>query len=199
MNILHTIISYNTKKLYSDFFKNPTIKKVLINKNIKKILEVGIGSGASTIAFLSFNKNMSIEGLDIRNDLWEENKEIKNTIYNGEFFPFKDNTFNLVLIFLVLHHSLKPSHLLSESSRVSSRYILVLEEIKTGKFQNIIMVVYDLIINLLIFGHFISLGQFKREREMEEMFKNSQLKVISSVVLKKYFFIKRKAYLLKKN
>lgn len=199
MNILHTIIAYNAKKLYSDLLKNSAIKEVLINKNTKKVLEVGIGSGVSANAFLDLNKNVLIEGLDIKNDLWEENKKIKNTIYNGKAFPFKDNAFNLVLIFLVLHHSADPNLLLNESGRVSSSYILVLEEIKTGQFQNIIMVAYDLIINMIIFGHFISLGQFKGEQEMEEMFKNSQLKVISSTVLKKNLFVKRIAYLLKKN
>jgi ubiquinone/menaquinone biosynthesis C-methylase UbiE len=49
-------------------------------------------------------------------------------IYNGLDIPFKDNSFDVVLILFVLHHAAEPARLLREAKRICRRSVIVFED-----------------------------------------------------------------------
>ncbi len=50
------------------------------------------------------------------------------TLYDGTHLPFADKSFDVVLLFWVLHHAADPSAVLGEARRVSRRVIIVFED-----------------------------------------------------------------------
>lgn len=199
MSILHNIISNNVSDLYCKLQKSQKIRDVLLDKNTKHVLDIGIGNGISALKYKEIKNNITIEGLDIVDDLWNESRGIKNTVYDGNIFPFKNNSFELLLIFFVIHHCKNPRLLLSEAMRVTRKYVLILEEVQTSKIQKFLMVFYDFLINFLIFRHFIPRAEFRNNKELEELFTEANLKVINRSIIKDSILVKRVAYLLEKD
>lgn len=196
MNIVHKVILKNTVELYQKLLKNKIIKSCFESTGIKYVLDVGVGSGVSAQTLKKLFPRCEIEGLDIHNMLWQENNDIPITLYDGSHFPFKKDAFDVVLIFFVLHHANNPKFLLSEAKRVGRRYILVVEELNRNKVQNMAMILYDLLINLVIFGHFIQTPQFKTDQQLQELFKSTELVVKEKHIIKENLLIYRIAYLL---
>ncbi|MCD6522833.1 MAG: class I SAM-dependent methyltransferase [Candidatus Diapherotrites archaeon] len=80
-----------------------------------KILEVGCGEGNTSVLFAMITK-CNVVGIDIDKRVIEKAKQmkrklgIKNVIFrhfSGERMPFKDNTFDAVILPFVLHHVAK--------------------------------------------------------------------------------------------
>lgn len=196
MKFIHKIIRKNTIKLYLSLLSYSEIKKILYQKNVRRVLDVGVGSGISSNT-LSLFKKFEIEGLDIKNNLWPEYSKSKITLYDGKSFPYKKSSFDLILIFFVLHHALNPLTILKEAARVSSKYILILEEIKTNPLQNSFMSLYDKLTNLIIFGRLISSPRFKTNKEWLAIFKKEKIEVKKWAFVKEGLLVKRVFYLLK--
>jgi len=77
---------------------------------MKNILNVGCGSDYKTSCVnLDFNKKFKA---DVYFDL--------NKIYSGKKLPFKDNTFDLIILYDVLEHFSSPLPILKELLRVCS-------------------------------------------------------------------------------
>lgn len=97
----------------------------------KKILDVGVGSGGVACAFSHFGAE--VVGIDVdRNYLRvveqqskDRNVKIELKLYDGETFPFKDETFDVVIFFDVLEHLPNPDLTVKEISRVLKKDGLV--------------------------------------------------------------------------
>lgn len=197
MNLFHKTVAKNTNSLYAFLLKNSYIQKAVLDKDTRRILDVGIGSGVGAKVMMQFKK-FTVEGLDINNDLWDENNDIKNTIYDGRIFPFKNNSYDLILIFLVLHHANDPQILIDEVRRVTSKYVIVLEEVTNNALVKLCMILYDLLVNFLIFGRIIQRPNFKSEKQLESFFIKANLTIKSKIKFHGIIGVKRIAYLLEK-
>jgi ubiquinone/menaquinone biosynthesis C-methylase UbiE len=96
-----------------------------IRKNIKNIggliLDVGVGSGKLTSKY-SNSKDDNIIGLDISLNMLKEAKKNLNVIplvkADGEFLPFRDNSFDAIICSELLYYLEKPEMFIQESKRV---------------------------------------------------------------------------------
>ena len=52
--------------------------------------------------------------------------------YDGKTIPYEDNSFDTVMTIDVLHHTDNPMEIVKEMTRVSSKYIVIKDHIKTG-------------------------------------------------------------------
>lgn len=198
MHIVHKIIFNNTVELCQKVFKNKIIKSYFDPEKTAPVLDVGIGSGVAAQVIKKIYPNIRVKGLDIHNMLWRENSDIPITLYDGVHFPFKNDAFDSALIFFVLHHAEHPAVVLSETKRVVKRYILVIEELNRHKIQNIAMVLYDLLINFIVFGHFIQTPHFKSDEQLRRLFVKAGLIVREQHIIKRGVLVTRVAYLLDK-
>lgn len=103
-----------------------------INLNGARILEVGAGSGATSIYLAS--KGANVFALDYSENAVElikknnkENFDIKIILADAFSLPFKDNSFDLVFSQELIEHYKEPELLLLEQKRVTKKggYVLV--------------------------------------------------------------------------
>lgn len=100
----------------------------LIPQNTK-ILDVGCGDGQVAGALLALRPDLSIEGLDV---LVRGTTKIPVKEFDGSTIPFPDNSFDVVMLIDVLHHTLQPIQLLQESQRVARECILLKDHTSDG-------------------------------------------------------------------
>lgn len=102
------------------------LKFIDINPEMR-ILDLGCGTGYLTFPMALRNANVSVVGLDIvantitRNVEQAKNQGLSNiqfVSYDGEYFPFEDEAFDLVVTRYALHHFPEIEKSLMEVSRV---------------------------------------------------------------------------------
>ncbi|GAG29871.1 unnamed protein product [marine sediment metagenome] len=130
--------SHNKKRA-----KNITSQMKGFIKKGEKVLDIGLGNGFVANQ-MRYYYNVHIEGVDII----DYNKtDIKNTIYDGVNLPFKDNSFDCVLILQTLHHCTDQTQVLKEGERVSKKRIIIMEDIYNNFFEKITTFIHDYISN----------------------------------------------------
>ncbi len=95
------------------------------------VLDLGCGQG-NTLALLS-EAGLSCVGIDISGKLVKRASAYAQTsLASGEALPFKDNSFDLIMLKEVLHHIKNPSAVLREANRCLRvpGYIWVLEPVE---------------------------------------------------------------------
>ena len=90
------------------------LKSLIVSINCEKILDVGCGSMPYRKLFNSYSVYHGLEFAKESSDL----KTKATHFYDGTFFPYKDETYNVVLCSQVLEHSFSPKILLTEIFRV---------------------------------------------------------------------------------
>lgn len=111
------------------------IKKFMELSEMKSILDLGCGSGFST-----FYLNKEVPGKLIGGDRSIQMLSLhpmKNKIINLDAYnlPFKDEQFELVNMWEVLHHIENPVEVLTEIRRVVRKYIVIFEPNKLNPAQ----------------------------------------------------------------
>jgi len=145
--------------------------------NGSKFLDFGSGSG---IVSLEFKKkfNLDLIGVDIVDNRVVD-MELK--LIDGKTLPFKDSSFDAVLISYVLHHADEPVRLLKEAKRVvkSGGRVIVFEDLYKGILAKIICKVHGLTYGF-IFEHHGGKEQinFKNQKQWEEIFRMLCFKLI---------------------
>lgn len=96
-----------------------------------RVLDVGCGSGdiAATVQLL--RPDVVIEGVDV---LVRPYSAISVREYDGKTLPEADNTYDVVMLIDVLHHTDDPLSLLREAARVSKQGVLVKDHFRDGLF-----------------------------------------------------------------
>lgn len=94
-----------------------------------EILDLGCGDGKIDSYILEERKDIKIKGIDVlvRPDTYIDVME-----YDGKTIPYEDNSFDTVMTIDVLHHTDNPMEIVKEMTRVSSKYIVIKDHIKTG-------------------------------------------------------------------
>lgn len=170
---LSTIVAHNI------YYYIPLYKKYL--HGCKKIIDIGSGNGMQAKLLLKHIKNIHLTCLDVSNYLWEENKDLNFTVYNGKVIPFPKGSFDASLLFFVLHHTTDPVQMLSEAKRVSRKRILIFEEVFTNPLQKLLMIVYDMLVNTLVLGETITLPHFRTSSQWKLLFRKLSLENVEEV------------------
>jgi ubiquinone/menaquinone biosynthesis C-methylase UbiE len=138
----------------------------------EKILDVG-SYNCLIAKELQDRYSVCIEGLDIKD---YNITDIKNTIYDGLHFPYKDNSFDTVLILTTLHHCEDFIQVLKESRRVARQKVIVLEAAYDNKFELFLTMLRDIISNKRK-GMNLPL-HFQSKEQWRNLFNELDLKII---------------------
>lgn len=117
-------------------------------KNTEKVLDFGCGDLSLAKSLKENLKFLDITGVDVV-DFPERPKDIKFIVYKGKKLPFKDNSFDTVIVFYVFHHCKDIEILFKECARVASRRVLVIESVYRHKFEFPFMRIMDWIYNIV--------------------------------------------------
>ncbi|GEO80569.1 class I SAM-dependent methyltransferase [Pararhodospirillum oryzae] len=86
------------------------------------VLDVGAGNGVIASRLLHEGGLARMEGVDV---LPQPDPLIPVRVFDGRNLPFDDDSFDLVTLIDVLHHTREPERLLAEAARVSRGPVLV--------------------------------------------------------------------------
>lgn len=86
------------------------------------VLDIGSGNGHIASRMGADGGAASVCGVDV---LLQPDPQIPTTAFDGEHLPHADNTFDLVTLIDVLHHTKHPERLLAEAVRVSRCRVLI--------------------------------------------------------------------------
>ncbi len=93
------------------------------------LLDVGCGDGRITRAVGDRVPGMEVTGLDV---LVRPEPAVPVTEYDGDRLPFDDDSFDVVMMVDVLHHSADPQAVLREARRVSRTAVLIKDHCLDG-------------------------------------------------------------------
>lgn len=141
-------------------------------KRGSKILDLGCGSGIITKVFQEYFR-AEILGVDIQD---KRKFKIPFQLIDGKNLPFKKNSFDIVLINFVLHHTECPVKLISQSKEIAKR-IIIFEDLPEGILSKIFCFFHGLFFNLFLQSKFQKLN-FKKEKEWVETFEKIGLKIL---------------------
>ncbi len=138
------------------------------------VLDVGCGSG---ILGHTFSKifNTSIVGYDIKD---QRRVPIEFVSGDGRVFPFQDNSFDIVLLFFVLHHlSVEvQEELIKEAMRVSRRQVLIGEDTPQNGFE-VLSCKRHINTYPMFRKHMKESGSIRSKKEWEKFFLSLNLKI----------------------
>ena len=163
-------------RIFSKIYERAAKKMCLacqdfIQKGVK-ILDLGCGSGIIGKEFQNFFKAKLI-GVDIKD---KRAVDIPFQIIDGKSLPFPENSFDVILINYVLHHSEDPVALLKEAKRVVKDKIVIYEDLPEDIFSKIICQLHR-----ISFDNFFrnpTQTFFKSERDWEKIFREIGLNTI---------------------
>jgi SAM-dependent methyltransferase len=139
------------------------------------VLDVGCGDGLIDKLILDNRKDIHIEGIDV---LIRPTTFIGVRKFDGIKIPFPDNSFNCVMFIDVLHHTENPSILVKEAARVTKKWIIIKDHIKTGLIGEKILKIMDWVGNA---RHGVVLPyNYLTAKEWEDLFSGVGLRVANS-------------------
>lgn len=139
-------------------------------KRGSKILDLGCGSGIAAKYFQNFFQ-AKVLGVDIRDN---RVVDIPFKIFDGKNLPFNNNSFDVVLISYVLHHSQNQEKLLEEAKRVGKK-IIIFEDLPEGILSKLRCKIHEII----FFGGKREKFNFKTSNEWRKIFEKLGLKIIA--------------------
>lgn len=170
-------IPYFRKHIENEYNKRAKliVKKIspFVNEN-DSILDIGTGTGFVVKNIIKRKRGVKTTHVDVKlNPLCQS---LPVLIYNGKTLPLSDNSVDLSLIIAVLHHCSKPREVLDEAIRVSSKRIIIMEDLFESKIEKLITLIMDSIVNWEFGGHPHS---NKSEEEWLKIFKQKKLEVVN--------------------
>lgn len=104
------------------------------------VLDVGAGNGHMARLMLHQGGAASVTGVDV---IAYPETEIPITLFDGQHLPYPDNSFDLVTLIDVLHHSTTPQNLLAEAQRVSRGRILIKDHYWNSRLDRWLLCISD--------------------------------------------------------
>lgn len=154
-----------------------------------RILDFGCGLGGVSEKLVS--DGYDVVSLDVRDISLTG---VKPVIYDGKKIPFKNDSFDVVLVLAVLHHTPDPEKLLKEVGRVAEKIVL-LEDVYDGWFGKYITFFFDSLFNLEFFGYPHS---NKSDKEWKECFKKLGFSLVGEDKKRSMVFFKHGIYFLER-
>ena len=174
----------DTKKMIErlqvkNLYFNNTADFLLTNISGLRVLSVGCGSG-DIERIIKSNGYKEIIGLEISKS---ENPKIPIQLYDGEKFPFENNSFDTVIFVYCLHHTKsfqEIRQLMEEAVRVSKKEILILDHVYNNILERFGLILFDYCWNKIFYLKLkmpITFNYLK-EKEWRKLFDDMRLKVI---------------------
>ncbi|MBQ8218495.1 MAG: class I SAM-dependent methyltransferase [Bacilli bacterium] len=138
-NVFHDKFIYNRRMEQLYYHLSSLVKKY----NCSSILDIGAGDGKID-KMIQDKCNVSITGIDV---LVRDYTYIPVIEYDGNSIPLKDNSINATMMIDVLHHTDNPSIVFNEAVRVSNKYIIVKDHIKSNWISYIKLKMMDYVGN----------------------------------------------------
>ena len=165
----------NYYKFFRKFYREAAKKMCLdcqdfIARN-SKILDLGCGPGIVGKTFQEFFQ-ADLLGVDIKD---RRINDIPFKLIDGKTLPFPENSFHVVLINYVLHHSRDPIALLKEAKRVTRDKIIIFEDLAEGCLSKLFCQLHGISYDKL-FGN-PTKTSFNSEKGWEKIFKELELNV----------------------
>lgn len=108
-------------------------------KGCTSLLDLGCGDMILT-EFLHHHSALKVTGVDMVDS---NLSHLPVILYDGDKIPFPDGTFDATMVAYVLHHCLDISAVLREMARVTSRKLIVFEEVYTRGAAKRILQLHD--------------------------------------------------------
>ena len=138
----------------------------------QKVLDVGSGDGEVAIG-ISKKIDIDVTGIDV---VPRTTNKIPITMYDGKKIPFDDESFNVVMVCDVLHHTEIPLDCLAEIVRVSDSYIVIKDHLCEGYWSYLILRLMDWVGNAHI-GVALPYNYYSRS-QWESAFEKLNLTVV---------------------
>lgn len=188
----HRKVSHHNRiNQLSDLFVNK-IREIADEQGTIKLLDIGCGDMAIAKSVASKMEQIKYTCIDIypNSQNWENYLE-----FDGENFPFMDNTFDVALFSDVLHHDYEHiGQLLDEAKRVA-KFIIIKDHFEYGPWSRKILQIADFIGN---YGYGVSIpkkyltrgafDEFINEAELYEVKRTCPLQLYENSKLAKYIF-----------
>ena len=185
--------SFSIKYRYYRFIPFKSLLLGIIKKRIDSIVDpsidfiengdniLDIGAGTGWVAEeIKKRKKTNATLLDVTDF---NQTDLKLVLYEGKIMPFEDNSFDVVFINFVLHHTDNPIEVLKEAKRVSRRNVIIFEDTYTSGTGYFFLCLWDYISNLPSFlvAPFTEKMpfNFKTVTDWRNVFYNLDLKIIS--------------------
>ncbi len=114
-----------------------------------RVLDVGCGKGGITRLLRRWGYDTV--PLDVSD--YSSFDDVRPILYDGGYLPFPDDSFDVVLLLTVLHHTPDPDSILEEAVRVSRRRLIVLEDTYYASEKMRLLQLMDSIVNREFRGH----------------------------------------------
>jgi len=138
-------------------------------KQANKIIDIGSGTG--DVANLIKSQGKNITPVDVAN--FHGPRMIKTIIYDGKTLPFKDQSFDMALLLMVMHHTSEPDIIFKEAIRVAKK-VVVIETSYTTSISRILTIISDAIGNLRLNAFWNS---YKTDVEWRQFFTKYAFKI----------------------
>src|SRR3989344_9093573 len=165
-------------------------------KKGSKILDLGCGHGIPSLAIKEHFK-ADLLGVDVSD---QRITDFPFRLMDGKTLPFPSNSFDVVFITHVLHHTNNYLDLLKEAKRVSKKTIIIYEDLPEGFLSNFFCKTHGVLFNIFCM---LKGGEnnFKTEKQWLEIFNTLNLGVVHKKRLKVNFYypIKYIHFVLAKN
>lgn len=140
-------------------------------------LDVGCGDGKLARAVVDKRPDLRIEGVDV---LVRERVWLPVQAFDGRNLPYREASFDGVMLVDVLHHTRDPLTLLREALRVSRRYLIVKDHVRKGLAAGLRLRFMDYIGNahhaVALPYNYLSAGQWEELRRMLDLKVASEVK-----------------------
>ena len=173
---------YKKRAIYYANLVSPYIKKG------ERVLDVGAGTG-----FISkiLSKKARVTLLDIKD---YNQTDLPLRIYDGKKIPFKNKSFDTILLLTVLHYAPNTEKFLKEIKRVANKIIIV-DDVYETKFGKFIVNLNDSVVSNTV-GIFTKFN-FLKDKEFKTMFEKYGLKLVNSEKIRSFLRItQQKIYVL---
>ena len=163
-------------------------------KKKSKILDLGCGSAIISKEFKDFFE-AEIFGVDIED---KRIYPIPFKVIDGRLLPFPPNSFDVVLMNYVLHHSEDPISLLSQVKKTAPK-IIIYEDIPKGFFSNFFCKIHGFTFSFF-FQKKKQKTNFKSINEWKKIFKDLGLKLIYKKIFRQplIYPVKKVLFVLEK-
>ncbi len=150
MTLKHTLLT-PVRLFYTKFF-NPVYKKSLAREiaalcpNGAKVLDYGCDDGSTAQLILKHNPTLTIVGVDIQA---HRAPQIPIKVFDGKKIPYPDNSFDVVIVLDVLHHTTDIASQLQELKRVTKKQLIIKDHLSTSPLAKLMIAGADWLSNVI--------------------------------------------------